>query len=124
MSDPIARDLLRGSLDLMILSVLAEEPKYGYLIQKKLKDSSDDQVTLSAGTMYPLLHRLEDDGLIKSRWDSTSGRKRKYYQLTVKGRRRLESQAIEWSRYASCISNLLAAVVPPIPALPKTKPAT
>lgn len=84
MTDPIHRDLLRGSLELMVLSILAEEPKYGYLIQKKIRQSSDDQVKLPAGTMYPLLHRLEDDGLINSGWDDSTGRKRKWYQLTTK----------------------------------------
>ena len=69
MKDTIESELLRGSMDLMVLSALAQGPKYGYLLQKTLSESSQQQIKLSPGTMYPLLHRLEDAGLIGSRWD-------------------------------------------------------
>jgi PadR family transcriptional regulator, regulatory protein PadR len=102
-----SRDLMRGSLDLMILSVLAEGPLYGYLIQKKLRDASGNMVRLQAGTLYPLLHRLEDAGAIASRWEKSGGRDRKWYELTDKGNRLLRHQAVEWKRYASCMHQLL-----------------
>jgi PadR family transcriptional regulator, regulatory protein PadR len=102
-----SRDLMRGSLDLMILSVLADEPLYGYVIQKKLREASGNLVRLQAGTLYPVLHRLEDSGAIGSRWDQTSGRDRKWYHLTAKGRRLLQKQAAEWNLYASCIQELI-----------------
>jgi PadR family transcriptional regulator, regulatory protein PadR len=102
-----SRDLMRGSLDLMILSVLAEGPLYGYLIQKRLREASGNLVRLQAGTLYPLLHRLENGGAIVSRWEQSGGRDRKWYELTDKGRRLLRHQAVEWERYASCMQELL-----------------
>ena len=108
MSDKFQRELLRGSLDLMVLSVLAGGKKYGYLIQKQLRETSGQRVELAAGTLYPILHKLEDDKLIRSSWDETTGRKRKWYELTAAGQRRLKAQAAEWLDYADCIRRLLA----------------
>lgn len=108
MPEAIESELLRGSLDLMVLGALAQGPKYGYLLQKTLSDSSQQQVKLSAGTMYPLLHRLEDAGLIVSRWEDSTGRRRKWYELTSQGRKKLVKQAELWQRYAACINRLLA----------------
>src|SRR5688500_2129635 len=98
------RELLRGSLDTMVLSVLADSPKYGYLIQRRLRDSSLGQVQIQAGTLYPLLHRLEADRLIRSKWDDSAGRRRKWYELTSGGRKRLSAQAQAWRRYAECMT--------------------
>lgn len=111
MKETFTRDLLRGSLDLMVLSVLADEAQYGYMIQKQIQQASRDQVKLQAGTLYPLLHRLEADRLIRSRWDDTSGRKRKWYELTAKGKRRLQRDAQQWNRYVECLSQLLGPVL-------------
>ena len=111
MGERFQRDLLRGSLDLMILSVLADSPKYGYLIQQQIRDASGGRVDLKAGTLYPLLHRLEADKLIRCRWDDSTGRRRKWYELTAAGKRRLQQQAHEWNRYAECIQQLLAPVL-------------
>jgi PadR family transcriptional regulator, regulatory protein PadR len=108
MPDPFQRDLLRGSWDLMILSVLAGGKKYGYLIQKELRDVSHGRAELQAGTLYPILHRLEQEKLIRSFWEDESGRKRKWYQLTVAGQKRLQTQAQQWADYAACISQLLS----------------
>jgi PadR family transcriptional regulator PadR len=68
------KDLLRGSLDLMVLSVLAGGKKYGYLIQKEVREASGSRVDLQAGTLYPLLHKLEDERLVRSSWDDSTGR--------------------------------------------------
>src|SRR5688500_1664537 len=108
MTDRFQRDLVRGSLDLMVLSVLAGGKKYGYLIQKQVREASSARVDLAAGTLYPLLHRPEDDGLVRSSWDESTGRERKWYELTAAGKRRLAAQAQEWSDYAACIRQLLA----------------
>jgi DNA-binding PadR family transcriptional regulator len=108
LSEKFQRDLVRGSLDLMVLSVLAGGKKYGYLIQKQVREASGARVDLQAGTLYPLLHRLEDDGLVKSSWDDSTGRDRKWYELTAAGRKRLSAQAQEWADYAECIRQLLA----------------
>ena len=118
MTEKFQRDLLRGSLDMMVLSVLARDSQYGYLIQQHIREASRGQVDLKAGTMYPLLHRLEDEKLIRSRWDESSGRRRKWYELTAAGKRRLSHQAKEWGRYVECIQSLLTPVAdkPPKPA--------
>ena len=108
MSDKFQSDLLRGSLELMVLSVVAQESVYGYLIQKKLNLASDGKVKLPAGTLYPLLHRLESSKLIKSRWDVTTGRKRKWYNVTARGKKRLQQQATQWQQYADCVSQLIS----------------
>lgn len=108
MTGKFERELLRGSLDLMVLSVLAGGKKYGYLIQKHVRDASGGRVDLKAGTLYPLLHRLEDDGLVRAVWDASTGRDRKWYELTSAGWKRLSSQAQEWADYAACIRDLLA----------------
>ena len=115
MPDGFQRDLLRGSLDLMVLSVLADEPQYGYSIQKQIRDVSQGRVDLKAGTLYPLLHRLEADKLIRSKWDDSTGRRRKWYELTKAGQKRLHAQAQEWHSYVECIGQLLTLVLPTLP---------
>jgi DNA-binding PadR family transcriptional regulator len=100
-------DLLRGSLDLMVLSVLADEPKYGYLIQKRLEEATAGRVSIPAGTLYPLLHRLEADRLIRSRWEEATGRRRKWYEITAKGKKNLVKQASQWQQYAECVTNVI-----------------
>ena len=110
MSDKFQSDLLRGSLGLMVLSVLSDAPQYGYSIQKKLNLASGGKVKLPAGTLYPLLHRLESDKLIRAKWDSSTGRRRKWYELTAKGKKKLAQQAAQWQQYAECVSGLLGKV--------------
>ena len=118
MTEKFGPELMRGSLDLMVLSVLAEDPKYGYRIGQSLRDASRGRVDVQAGTLYPLLHRLEDDKLIKSKWDDSTGRRRKWYELTPAGHRRLKQQAHQWNEYAECLRRMLAPVLdaPPKPA--------
>ena len=111
MSEKFESDLLRGSLDLMVLSVLADESQYGYLIQKRLSTASHGKVKLPAGTLYPLLHRLESDKLIRSRWDSSTGRRRKWYAITGKGKKRLSAQATQWQQYADCMTSLIGGFI-------------
>ena len=118
MTQRFGPDLLRGSLDLMVLSILSSGTTYGYELQQKLREASRDLVQIQAGTLYPLLHRLETDGLIRSRWDAGSGRKRKWYELTAAGRRRLATQTHEWDVYVNCIQSLLA------PSRPRVVEAT
>jgi PadR family transcriptional regulator PadR len=104
-------ELMRGSLDLMVLSVLASGRKYGYLLQQDLRGASGGLVDVPAGTLYPLLHRLESDKLIRSKWDASTGRRRKWYELTEPGRKRLSVQAREWHEYAECLRTMLAPVL-------------
>jgi PadR family transcriptional regulator PadR len=117
MGDKFEKDLLRGSWDLMILSVLAHGKKYGYLIQKEVREASGGRAELQAGTLYPILHRLEQEKLIRSFWDDDSARKRKWYQLTAAGQKRLQAQARQWADYAACVRQLLdMAGLEPSPA--------
>lgn len=104
-------ELMRGSLDLVVLTVLSGGRKYGYLLQQELRDASRGLVDMQAGTLYPLLHRLEADKLIRSRWDDSTGRRRKWYELTEAGRKRLAQQAHEWREYADCLREMLTPVL-------------
>ena len=108
-------ELMRGSLDLMVLSILASGPKYGYLLQQELHAASRGLVDVQAGTLYPLLHRLESDKLIRCKWDDSTGRRRKWYELNEAGRKRLSAQAREWQEYAECIRKLLSQATESIP---------
>ena len=110
-TDRTAGEWARGSLDLMVLSTLAEGPQYGYRIQEALARASGGAVSVKAGTLYPLLHRLEAQGWVKSRWDDSTGRKRKWYRLTPAGRRRLVQQAEEWRDYAERLWQMLAPIL-------------
>ena len=110
MTERFQRELIRGSLDLMVLSVLADKSQYGYAIQKQIRDASSEQVKLPAGTLYPLLHRLEDERLIRSRWEKSTGRPRKWYEITAAGRKQLASQAKQWQSYSQCVERLLTMV--------------
>lgn len=109
--NPFGRDLLRGSLDLMILSNLSGGERYGYQILSDLRDQSRGKVDLKAGTLYPLLHKLEAEGCVQSRWDDSTGRDRKWYSITEKGRHRLAADAREWLDYAACVRGMLAPLL-------------
>lgn len=111
MGTAAAGDLVRGNLDLMVLSVLVDDAAYGYMIQQRLRAASRGLVEVRAGTLYPLLHRLEVDKLIRSRWDDSAGRRRKWYALTATGRRRLQYRARQWRDVAECLDRLLAPVL-------------
>lgn len=111
MNEGFQRDLLRGSLDMMILSALARGAQYGYGVQKQIEMASQGRVKIAAGTLYPILHRLESDKFIKSRWEDGAGRKRKWYELTASGKKRLVKQAEEWTQFAHCLQTLLAPVM-------------
>ncbi len=110
MNERFQRDLLRGSLDLMVLSVISRESLYGYSIQKQLSLATDGQVELLAGTLYPLLHKLESEKLIRSRWDDSTGRRRKWYEITTKGSDSLKNRTRSWHRYVRCVGHLLDGV--------------
>lgn len=113
--DSLDSELMRGSLDLLVLSALREGPKYGYLIQQTLRQGSSARVQLLPGSMYPILHRLEADKLVKAKWDDTTGRRRKWYELTAAGRRQLTHRATQWRDYVECLKGLLAPVLETLP---------
>lgn len=105
------RDLLRGSLDLLILAEVGAGECYGYQILSALREKSGGRVDLRAGTLYPILHKLEADGCVSSRWDDGAGRDRKWYVLTEFGRARLEAHTREWLDYAACLQRMLRPIV-------------
>lgn len=105
--DSINPELMRGSLDLMVLSVLSEGTQYGYMIQQRLAELSGTLVEMKAGTLYPILHRLEADGFVKAEWEEGSGRPRKWYLLTAAGKRRLRQRVDEWQAFVNCVQAVL-----------------
>jgi PadR family transcriptional regulator PadR len=107
----ITRDLLRGSLELMVLSDLNSGSRYGYQILQSLRQRSGGRVDLKAGTLYPILHKLERDHCVESWWDESTGRDRKFYALTDKGRAHLKDHASEWLDYVECVLGLLGPVI-------------
>lgn len=105
------RELLKGSTDTLILSMLAEEPMYGYQLVREMNERSSGYFRLKEGTLYPALHRLERDDYVVGMWEeSPSGQSRRYYSLTPTGERRLESRLVEWDAFTKAV-NLIAQPV-------------
>jgi PadR family transcriptional regulator PadR len=105
---PKPSDLLQGTLDLLVLKTLAREPLHGWAIGKKIQSLSDDVLTVGQGSLYPALHRLENQGWIVAEWKSSDhGRDAKYYTLTKDGKRQLERELESWSRLSSAVGLLL-----------------
>ena len=97
-------EALKGHLDLLLLAALAERPAHGYAVVERLRERSAGAFDLPEGTLYPALHRLEASGLVASRWSEPEGRRRRVYQLTAKGRRRLEERQTEWRAFARAVN--------------------
>jgi len=103
-------DLVQGTLDLLILRVLALEPTHGWAIAQRIKQMSNDVLQVGQGSLYPALHRLEQNGWIASKWgESENNRRAKYYSLTRAGRRALETEAAQWERLSAAISLIVRA---------------
>jgi PadR family transcriptional regulator, regulatory protein PadR len=101
-------DLPQGTLDLLILKIVAVQPVHGYAIAQRLQQISGDVVQVPGGSLYPALHRLENRGLVKSDWKETeTGRDAKFYRLTRKGRTHLEAEAASWHRLAAAVGLIL-----------------
>ena len=98
---------LKGHLDGLVLAVIAKEPKHGYAVIEALKTRSQGQLDLPEGTVYPALHRLERSGLLTSDWSDT-GRRRRVYRLTSKGKRELGIRRRRWREFASTVEAVLA----------------
>ena len=101
-------DLVQGTLDLLLLKIIALEPQHGWAITQRLKQVSNDELHASDGSVYPALQKLELAGWITSTWGTSElGRRAKFYALTPAGRRRLASETDEWQRLSSAISRVL-----------------
>jgi PadR family transcriptional regulator PadR len=101
-------DLVQGTLDLLILKILALEPLHGWAIGQRLRQVSDNILQVSDGSLYPALHKLEHEGWITSEWKpSENNRRAKFYSLTRSGRRQLEREAESWDRLSTAISHVV-----------------
>ena len=101
-------DVPQGTLDLMILTILAREPLHGYGISQKLATLSRDNFQVNPGSLFPSLYRLEQDGKLKAEWrPSENNRRAKYYRLTPSGKRQLEAHRRHWDRVACAIASVL-----------------
>lgn len=101
-------DLVQGTLDLLILRTLALEPKHGWAIAKRIQQISEEVLQVQQGSLYPALHRLEQQGWIKSDWAETDGgRNAKFYSLTRAGRTQLEKEKASWQRLSAAIELVL-----------------
>jgi transcriptional regulator len=101
-------DLVQGTLDLLVLKILALQPLHGWALSQRLKQVSGDVLQVSDGSLYPALHKLEHQGWIQSEWKPTENNRRaKFYSLTRLGRRHLEREAANWERISAAISNVV-----------------
>lgn len=98
-------DLVQGTVDLLILKIIALEPMHGWAIAQRIRQMSREVLQLGQGALYPALHKLEQNGWIESEWAiSENGRRAKYYTLTRAGKKALEQEAAQWERLSTAIS--------------------
>jgi PadR family transcriptional regulator, regulatory protein PadR len=103
-------ELLRGTLDMLILKTVAIGPSHGYAIAQRLRQVSNDFFTVHQGSLYPALHRLEDRGWLQAAWRETdTGREAKFYALTKKGRKQLETEVLGWEQLSNAVALILKA---------------
>ena len=106
-------DLLKGTLDVLILKTLSWGPRHGYGISKAIRETSTDDFQVEEGALYPALRRLEKKGLLAAGWDVTdTGREAKFYRLTTAGEARLSAELDQWERYVKAMSAVLQAEGP------------
>ena len=97
-------EALKGHLDLLLLSILTNGPAHGYAIIESLRAHSEGVFDLPEGTIYPALHRLENQGLLKSNWSEDTGRRKRVYQLTPKGQEALNTRQDEWLKFSKAVN--------------------
>jgi transcriptional regulator len=101
-------ELLQGTLDLLILRTLTRDAMHGWAVSHRIQEISRDALRVNQGSLYPALHRLEDDGLVRSAWGiSELGRRAKFYEITAAGRRQLARETATWRRFADAIQLVL-----------------
>ena len=105
-------ELLRGTLDLMILRTLLPGPNHGHAIAKHIQRTTDDLLQVETGSLYPALYRLEADGCIAATWEkSDKGKRARYYRITAKGRKQLIAEQSKWDTFVRAMGSLLKPVV-------------
>jgi transcriptional regulator len=101
-------DLVQGALDLLILKILSLQPMHGWAIAQRLHQISGEVLGMSVGSLYPALHKLEQEGWITAEWKTSElGRRAKFYSLTRLGRRHLEKEAANWERLSAAITHVV-----------------
>jgi len=104
-------DLVQGTLDLLILKVVALEPMHGWAIAQRIRSMSGDVLQVGQGALYPALHKLEQNGWLGSEWAvSENNRRAKYYKLTPAGRKALQQESAQWERLAAAITLIVRTV--------------
>ncbi|MGA8026973.1 MAG: PadR family transcriptional regulator [Bryobacteraceae bacterium] len=104
-------DLLQGTLDMLILKIVALGPVHGYGISQRIRQISKEVLRVQQGSLYPALHRLEKRGWLEADWgESENGRQAKFYKLSLKGRRQLTAEQANWHRLAAAVGLILQAV--------------
>lgn len=105
----ISKELSKGSTGMLVLSVISRSEMYGYQIIKTVEMMSENVFQMNEGTLYPILHALEKEEYLTSRWveSEENGRKRKYYKITEKGIKELDSQKKEWEEYSAAVGKVL-----------------
>jgi len=110
-SEPVR--LLRGTVDVMIVKALSWGPLHGYAISQWIAATTDDAFSIQEGALYPALRRLEEKGLLESRWSVTdTGREARFYRLTAAGRQWLQREVRVWARYVEAMSRVLSSISP------------
>jgi transcriptional regulator len=106
----VKSDLLQGTLDMLILKTVALEPMHGWGISQRIQQISRDVLQITQGSLYPALHRLEQQGLIAAQWGvSEKNRRAKYYHLTKAGRNQLADESENWDRLAAAVGRIMKA---------------
>jgi transcriptional regulator len=104
-------DLIQGTLDLLILKTISIEPKHGWAIAKRIEQTTDDVLQVTQGALYPALHRLEQQGWVRSEWRlSETGREAKFYSLTRAGGAQLKKELAQWERLSKAVGLVVAMV--------------
>jgi DNA-binding PadR family transcriptional regulator len=103
----MAREPFAGHLDLLLLAALHAEPRHGYAVIEHVRNASGGRFDYPEGTVYPALHRLEADGLLRSRWSEVEGRRRRVYELTTGGEKALDGRRREWERFSQSVTAVL-----------------
>ena len=103
----MTRDPFSGHLDLLLLAALRAEPRHGYAVIDHLRRASGGRFDYPEGTVYPALHRLEGDGMLRSSWSEVEGRRRRVYELTARGAKTLDGRRRDWERFSRGIASVL-----------------
>ena len=106
---PFASELVKGSTELLVMSLMRGRRLHGYEIIKEIRARSDGHLKVGEGSLYPLLHRLERDGLVAAEWGGLPGRDRRYYHLTARGEAALDERQAVWRKHVDAVQRVLGA---------------